>query len=161
MTCELLGPIPWSLHRLLDCSMSQAHGMNMIWDGRAVPFCRVWSKLCWCTWGFLTVGQLGCLTVSGSQRALGIWVALYFLTGSAYLVGCCLARDYLLSPVGYVTEVILWPESQKLGISIPLSSPVIVGESSLGAGAVCQDICCAPGRGPPRWSLIPGDFWDL
>ena len=49
MTFELLGQIPLSLCRLLDCLdgnlESQACGTNMIWAGRAVPFCRVWSKL--------------------------------------------------------------------------------------------------------------------
>ena len=49
MIFELLGQIPQSLCRLLDCmdgnSVSQACGMSMIWASRAVPFCRVWLKL--------------------------------------------------------------------------------------------------------------------
>ena len=74
-------------------------------------------------------GLAGCLTALGSQGAFGILVMLYFLTGSGNLVGCCLPQGYLLSPVGYIWEVVLWLESQKLGISIPLSSPVIAGEA--------------------------------
>ena len=49
MTFELLGQIPQSLHRLLDCtdgnSVSQALGTNTIQASSAVPFHRVWSKL--------------------------------------------------------------------------------------------------------------------
>ena len=80
-TFELLGQIPWSLCRPLDCtdgnSVSQACGTNTIWAGRAVPFCRVWSKLGDASRASsLCSGLAGCLTASGSQGALGILVAL-------------------------------------------------------------------------------------
>ena len=48
MTFELLGLIPWSLHRPLVCmdgnSMYQALGTNMIWASTAAPICRVWQS---------------------------------------------------------------------------------------------------------------------
>ena len=95
MTCELLGPIPRSLHRSLVCtngnSVYQAFGTN--WAGRAALICRVqWS--CWCTLRASSGRLAEWLTASGSQGAISIlmhllslWVWRQVFCCSDYLVG--------------------------------------------------------------------------
>ena len=117
------------------------------------------SQSCRCTWAS-SMGQLGCVTASGSQGALslldvlgsslGCWLlgkassclGLPSLTGWTHLGGCPAARGW------------------KLGVSTPLSSPVSTGEGSPGTGALCQVRCCFLGGGPFRQSWLQGDFWD-
>ena len=164
MTCELLGMIPQSLHRPLDCIdgnwVSQACGMSMIWAVRAVLMCRVQSKLWWCTQGFLTVLWVtwvtNCIGLSGGTWHLDVlvphWVRLLSRASSC--------SGYLLSPVRHIWEVILGLGSWKFWVSIPLGSLVIAGESSQALVHSAEEsllvMAEVPSGGAGLW-----DFWDL